>query len=131
MNTRVITNEQLVEVEQIIMNGYRTIDTRLLESHLYAMLASDKFESFRVATETLVGRIHHYLLTADVPVVHLDYKRGMDEIKYWAQTLYNGLMRREDIGAIAIAELLKKLVLDINSNEEALSNQLSALKWTA
>ena len=118
MSLRVISNKQLQEVENIIINGYRNIDTRHLESHLYAMLIANKNYGFRKIAETLIGRIHHYLLTADEPAVHLDYKKGIDDLKYWSLQLYNNLVLHDAEELKTISGLLRKLLLDIHNNEE-------------
>lgn len=131
MSTKVITNEQLQEVEQIIIKGYRNIDTRQLESHLYAMLLSNKYKPVKAVAEMLIGRMHHYLLTADEPVVHLDYKKGMGDSKFWAKQLINSLVLHEDEETQVMSKLLRRLLSDIAISEDHLSTNLSQLKWSA
>lgn len=131
MNNGIITSAESQVIDIIISQSYRRIQTHQLESHLYSMFDTKKYEDLRSTAEELLGCINEYLYTTDEPVVNLEFKKGMDELNYWCKRLNNRIGQREGSDSQIASELLGDLIDEINESEMKMKDNLSRLGLTA
>ena len=131
MRGKVINTAELQIVEIIIKNCYRKLETHKLESHLYSMFDTKNHEDARPLAEELLGCVNEYMYSSEIPVVNIDFKRGMDELNFWCMRLTKKLAGREDADSKVAVELLVDLINDINSCELRMKDNLSRLGLVA
>tara|TARA_B100000809_G_C15121726_1_gene524554 strand:+ start:638 stop:1024 length:387 start_codon:yes stop_codon:yes gene_type:complete len=115
------------ELEIVIKQCYRKVETHKLESHLYTMFDTKKHEDSRFIAEELLGCIDEYLYSPEELVVNLDFKRGMNELNYWCIRLTKRLGKREGSDSKIATELLCDLIDNINTCEMKMNGNLSNL----
>jgi len=131
MRGKAVNTAELQIVEIIIKNCYRKLETYKLESHLYSMFDTKKFEDAKPIAEELLGCINEYMYSCLEPVVNIDFKRGMDELNFRCMRLTKRLNGREDVECKLAVELLMDLINDINSCELRMNDNLARLGLVA
>ncbi len=131
MNKGIITSAESQVIDIIIAQCYRRVQTHQLESHLYAMFDTKKYEDLRSTAEELLGCINEYLYTTNEPEVNIEFKKGMDELNYWCKRLNNRLGEREGSDSQIASELLGDLIEEINRSEMKMKDNLMRLGLSA
>lgn len=131
MNDKGVNTAQLQIVEIIIKDSYRKLETHKLESHLYMMFESKKYEDSRSIAEELLGCINEYMYSSEESVINIDFKRGMGELSFWSMNLTKRFTGKEDADSKIAVVLLMDLINDINLCELRMKESLSRLGLVA